>query len=210
MSAPGLIASAQAHALLKEVQQQTRDECEALTAAAQAASQKHLAEARGAARRLVSEAIAGLRREGAYRLMRARAQAETQARKRRQHRAGEIVARGRPLLEAALAARWQDAAARAGWTAAAATIARTAIPAGPWRIAHPADWPEAEREALRRAFDDAVQFEADDVLSAGLRIHAGGATLDATVQGLLADRDAAMALLLAELDAAEPDDGGGP
>ena len=46
---------------------------------------------------------------------------------------------------------------------------------------------------------DAVTFVANSELAAGIKISAGQATLDATPPGLLADRSAVAALLLAEI-----------
>ncbi len=66
---------------------------------------------------------------------------------------------------------------------------------------HGGDWPEAERQTLaaRLQRDNATQlaFEVDASIDAGLRVVSGGNRLDATLAGLLADRDEIGARLLA-------------
>ncbi len=95
---------------------------------------------------------------------------------------------------------------RAGMDRRRARAARaTGCAPAAWIVEHPADWSADGAAAIshvaRRRRDGAVTFVADRELTAGLRIKAEQATLDATPQGLLADRSAIAALLLAEIGA---------
>jgi len=158
----------------------------------------------------VHEAIGELRREGARRHARAKAQVETQARQRAQQHAVEVIRRAWPLLGDALVARWRDPAARLAWADGVARCARDRLRTGTWTVEHPADWSADERQNFRMSLgvgDDAVTFTADGDIAAGIRIRAAEATLDSTPQGLLVDRLAVAALLLAEI---APTDDRGP
>jgi hypothetical protein len=202
LSAANLIPTAQSAALLQEIEQQTRDECKALVTAAERQAHVLVAQAHAAARRRVHEAIGELRREGARRLARAKAQVETQTRQRAQQRAVEVIERAWPLLADALLARWREPAARLAWADGVARCARERLRTGSWTVEHPADWSADEQRNLRTSLgagDDAVTFAADRNIAAGIRIRAAEATLDATLQGLLVDRPGVAARLLAEL-----------
>jgi hypothetical protein len=210
LNSANLVSTAQSAALLQEIEQQTSDECKAQVAAAEQQAQALIAQAHAAARRRVHEAIVELRREGARRLARAKAQVETQARQRAQQHAVAVIGRAWPLLADALVARWRDPAARQAWADGVARCARdrlrTGTRTGTWTVEHPADWSADEQRNFRIALgagDDAITFTADGDIAAGIRIRAAEATLDATPQGLLVDRQAVAALLLAEIAATD-------
>ena len=81
--------------------------------------------------------------------------------------------------------------------------ARLRLPAGRWRIAHAADWPDDERARLvRDAAPDAIaSCEADPGIAAGLKVVSGGIVLDGTLLGLLIDRSDFETRLLRRLEA---------
>jgi len=204
-----LIPAAQSDALLQEIEQQTREECSTLVTAAEREAHAIVAQARTTARKRMHEAIEGLRREGGRRLARANAQVETEARQRAQRSAVDVIVRAWPLLVDALATRWSDPAGRLAWIGAAARHARDRLRADTWIVEHPIDWNAEDQRSLGLSLgprDVAVSFVADHNLNAGLRIKAAEATLDASVQGLLADRSDIAGMLLAEIDAGSIDD----
>jgi hypothetical protein len=199
-----LIPAAQSDALLQEIERQTHEECLALAASAEREARALVSDARAAARKRMHDAIEELRREGARRLARAEAQRDTEARLSAQQSAVAVIARAWPLLVDALVARWHDPVGQTAWAEATARHARDRLRVDTWVVEHPIDWSaDAQRRfgELLDGRDGAVRFEADRNLSAGLRIKAAGATLDATAQGLLADRPAVAGMLLAEIDA---------
>ena len=94
------------------------------------------------------------------------------------------------------------------WTDGVARCGRDQLNAAGWIVEHPADWSEDEKRNFRNshgAGGNAVTFVANSELTAGIKISAGEATLDATPPGLLADRSAVAALLLAEIGQATID-----
>jgi F0F1-type ATP synthase membrane subunit b/b' len=199
-----LLPLAQSEALLREIEQQTKDEMRTIADTAEREARAIIAQAHATARRQMHGAIEELRREGERRLAQARAQLETEARVRAQQRAVEAIRQAWPLLVEALAARWQDAAARRKWTDGVAREARDRLKAATWTVEHDAGWGADEqrqfREALGAGANLEISFAIDPELDAGLRVRADQATLDASPQGLLADNSTIAALLLYEID----------
>jgi F0F1-type ATP synthase membrane subunit b/b' len=202
-SEPSLIAPLQADALTHEIERQLQDERNALIAAAQDEARGAIADARANARKRLHQAIGELRREGERRLTRAKAELETAARARQQQQASHALKAAWPLLRDALAARWHDSAARKLWTDSVAELCARRLRRGDWTVEHPADWTAQEQTGFAAAFADSgnikLTFAAAPDLTAGLRIKADQAVLDASVAGLTHDGRAIAAMLLDEL-----------
>lgn len=143
---------------------------------------------------------------------RARVQARIQAveaervtRERRQQARSSagILEQAWPLLQVGLRRRWQDAEGRRRWVARCVQQALGALPAGAWTLRHAPGWPAAEQQAIReeltRALGVEPQLRSDSGIEAGLIIDSGGACLDGSLHGLLADRQRLEARLLALL-----------
>lgn len=121
-----------------------------------------------------------------------------------------LLAQAWPRLRALLLARWRDPAGREIWVAGALDQARTSLPPGPWTVRHAPDWalPEAAGPSLAlmagpKGEGRALRFLADPGIAAGLIVEGGAAVLDASLDGLLADRQRLEARLLALLAARE-------
>ena len=200
MSPAGLIPALQSDALVREIERQLAEENRAIIEGAQRGAQNILAQARASARGQLHHAIEKLREEGERRLMRAKAQLETEARGRAQQQAAQAVRDALPLLREALDRRWREPESRQQWTAAVARLCADRLLPGAWRIEHPRDWSAAEQKQFAAATGNGAQatFDAGDIV-AGLRISADQAVLDATPQGLLADTTTIAALLLDEI-----------
>lgn len=200
-----LIPSLQSNALVREIEHQLKTENEAIAAAAQRDAHEITAQARAAARRQMHAAIVALRKVGALRLTRAKAQLDTASRARAQHRAADVVHAALPLLGEALAARWRDPNARRTWTDAVAALCADRLRRGAWLVEHPADWSAQEQQQFIAAIDGGgangsdVSFQAKTDVGSGLRVKADQAVLDATPHGLLADQTAIAALLLDQI-----------
>jgi hypothetical protein len=200
LTASSLISAAQSDALLREIDRQVRDESRVVSEAAEREALGLVAQGRVTARQHLHDAIAELRREGALRLARARAQLETELRARAQRRAERAIDEAWPLLDEALAARWRDQGSRKTWTGAVARVAKSRLRTGSWVVEHPDDWSDADQQeflALLGPPDGIeVAFKTSKEMRAGLLIAADRAILDATPGGLLADQRAVAALLL--------------
>jgi len=204
MSQASLIPSLQFDALAREVERQLKNETSGMIAAAESDARVIIAQARTDARRRAHEAIQELRREGADRLAGAKVKLETELRARAQRQAAQAVSDGFPMLREELDARWRDQQSRRQWTDAVARLCPLRLRPGAWCVEHPADWSEPEQRNFMAAIGERdgvhISFKADGEIKSGLRIKADQAVLDATPQGLLADRRTIAALILDKIE----------
>lgn len=192
-------------ALLAVVEEFRRRRCAELLEPADAQARAIVRNALAEARRRVRTAIAEERQRIAAEIAAAQARLATQRRLAAQRRAMQLLGKAWDGLRAALAARWRAPATRARWVDAYLARATRALPAGAWTIRCAPDWPAPEREAaLRRLAERGlrdVRIEPDAAIAAGFRVHAGHNVLDATLDGLLADRAAIEGQLLERMGA---------
>ena len=155
--------------------------------------------ARREARRLLHAASGTKRARVRERCREALAGVDAERRRREFEVDRGVVEEALAALPEALERRWRDAAARRAWCAAALAIAAARLVARDWRIALAAGADDAERAQLLAAA--AAHGARAEVVAgaarAGLTITAGPSAVDATVAGLLADRDEIAARLLA-------------
>ncbi len=194
--------SEQEQALLAVVEAYRSAECERLRTEAEKEAAGLLLEARREARRRVHRAAQRERERAAVRIRTARAELDTRRREHQQRLGWALLEVALGQLEQALLERWGQADTRRLWIEVALEWALARLPAGPWTVRHPPGWPEAERTAFHRALasksrDRGVGFQPDEAVRAGLIISSDRTSLDASVQGLFADRQAIEAELLA-------------
>ncbi len=147
------------------------------------------------------------REHGFRALISAEAQLQTQQRQLRQQDDMALLQRVWQKLEQTLSARWRDAEQRGLWIDQVATEAFRVLPPAPWRVEHAADLPADEQQTLAATIQQrtghAPQFIPTEDIVAGLRINVDSAMLDGTLQGLLVNRSAIEALLLAHCHRAQ-------
>jgi hypothetical protein len=172
--------------------------------AARAEARAVVAQAFRLARSRVHEAIAEERRRYAGAVAAAEAHLHTRQRLAHQRREAAMLVEGWRRLPAALAAAWRDPGGRQRWAETHLGRAVAALPRAGWQVEHAPGWPEDERKAaaawLAARGGPDVAFAADAALAAGFRVRAGHNTLDATLEGLLADRKAIEGRLLHHLE----------
>ena len=129
------------------------------------------------------------------------AQQQTHLRQLRQSDDEALLDTARVALQAALLQHWQQLSSRQLWCEELVNAAVTTLDGKVWTVEHPADWPMSEHDALRERINSlcgkAPRFQANTDISAGLRICAEGTCMDATLEGLLHDRERIDAELLA-------------
>jgi len=164
-----------------------------------------LRSARAEGRRRVRTTIGEARQRLAAEVGAAQARLATERRLTEQQRAVLLLEQAWSALYDALRQRWQDASARRVWCDAHLARALEALPHECWRIECAADWPAKEREAFAKRLGEAgitdVQWQPRTDIVGGLRIRAGNNRVDATIDGLLADRAGLEGRLLDELQA---------
>ncbi|PKM45877.1 MAG: hypothetical protein CVV05_06380 [Gammaproteobacteria bacterium HGW-Gammaproteobacteria-1] len=203
MSEVHSVLDAQVETLLELVERHRSERCTQLLEQAQERRHTLLAQTYGEARTRMHEAIVTERRRGNEKLDATRAQLQTRARQQQHRTALLLLQQGWELLGQSVLQRWKTAAQRRLWVCNLLHQALQRLPRCAWVIEHPPGWDSAEcseqLEVIRRHCGVEPQLRTDDQLHAGLRVCADGACLDGTLEGLLADRDAIEAQLLAQL-----------
>jgi hypothetical protein len=203
MSDPHSVLDAQVETLLALVERHRSERCAEILAQAEAKRHTLLSEAYSEAHARMREAIVMERRRGQEKLDATRAQLATHARQQQHRIALLLLQHGWEMLGQAVLQRWKSAPQRRLWVCALLRQALHLLPRCSWVIEHPPGWDPAEcaelQETLRSHCGSTPQLRSNDQFDAGLRICAEGACLDGTLEGLLADREAIEAQLLAQL-----------
>lgn len=194
---------AQVEHLLGVVHRHRDERCAKLRDLARAQAKSLLQKAHEQARAHMHQHIVNMRETYRQRIAAARARNDTLLRLRQQHASQAMLDNARQPLREALRRRWQNESARNLWIGALLNVAARTLLAHDWRIEHPPDWPQAERDELRRRLlplgVTAPDFVAWDDIEAGLRIVADCTVIDATLIGLLQHKTAIEARLMAGL-----------
>lgn len=189
---------AQEQALLELIAGDRDARCEEILGGARQQAAELLRRAHAEARERVRKALREARERAGERVAAAIARRQTRERLAQQGSASDFLAQALELLPAALQARWQQPPARLGWVRQALLQAQRLLPAGDWRIDHAPGLEAADIAQLAAAElpPSPPHFQPDPELLAGLRIHGNGNCIDASLAGLLADRDSLAARLL--------------
>ncbi len=187
--------------LLDVVIQHRDEKCAAIRLKAETEARALLRTAWREARQRMHSENAETRRRVEHALASHEAQQQTRARQQRQADDAILLVAARAALQAALLQRWQQPASRQQWCEALVNAAVTTLDGKEWTVEHPADWPVSEHDALLQHITSlcgkAPRLQAQADISAGLRICADGTCMDATINGLLHDRERIDAELLA-------------
>ena len=187
--------------LLRLVEEYRDDECrrtidQARAEAAELVRQTYRKERAHLHQRVVDE-----RGRARARIQAARAERETRERNQADLANTRLLIRAWPNLRAALLQRWSVAETRRQWVSHYLDYGVEVLPKGRWVIRHAPEWGETERSGpaatLQRAVGHRPAFHADRDIEAGLIAECAGAVLDASLDGLLADRTRLEARLLA-------------
>ena len=204
MSDPGSILDAQVSALEQVVEASSEARCKELLEEARRNAAETVKRAHRENRARMRATIEEQRKRMEETLAATRARIATRERQRRQQADKERLRMAWSRLEEILLARWQDANYRGRWIQAVLDEALVRLPGDSWRIEHPAGFDPAELSSMiaqisNRCGGEAPTFGSHESVHAGLRIVAGGARVDGTVDGLLTDRGRVEAELLALL-----------
>ena len=203
-------------ALLALVEDFRSRRCAELLDPARSQARALLRNARAAGRQRVHTTIAEARQRLAGEVGAAQARLATERRLVLQRRAVLVLQQAWAALREALRARWLDPAARKHWLDAHLVRALRALPrerrsaaaealtpqredspqggggGGTWQVEYAAGWPEDERAALAARMAAAgvtnATWQAREDIDGGVRIRAGNNVVDATIDGLIADR----------------------
>jgi hypothetical protein len=204
MSSPVLNSAldTQAEALLQQVTDDRDRRCAALRAAAESQALKIVRAARAEARNNVRKAVSQERTRMDLGMRQATARADIEARRRERQKSAELLEQMWAAIAGVLERRWREPALRRAWIDAVMGQAGALLPGRAWLIEGGSDWPEQERAELadraRKRGAGRVEYSFHAAMPAGLKIRADSVLVDATVAGLLVQRDAIEAAFLAE------------
>lgn len=180
-------------ALLAVVDDHRRKRCAALLEPAQEQAHNQLIAALDDAHRRVRTALAEERARLKSEVGAVEAALATERRLVAQRQAVHTLQRGWRLLREFLLERWLDPLQRQRWVTSQLERAADAL-AGrgdTWQVAYDTHWTDSERAAVQQAFSQRgvnLQCEPRETLVAGLVVTCGHNVLDASLDGLLADR----------------------
>jgi vacuolar-type H+-ATPase subunit E/Vma4 len=202
----------QVEALLQSVTRDSEQRCTALRVAADSQARQITAAARGEALANVRTAIAQERSRIEQELRQAEASAELEARRHEQRQSQALLTDMWAAIAGVLQTRWRNPMQRRAWLDAALAEAGALLAGRDWSIEHGAGLPDRERGELellaRQHGSGAVEWRLDASAHAGVRIRAERVCIDATVPGLLVQRDEVESWFLAAYLA--PDTTSGP
>lgn len=208
---PRGVLDIQAAALLERVTSDREQRCAALKKSAALKARQIVAAARTEALANLRKAIVEERARIEQGLRQAAARAEIEARNCEQ-RESQLLLQGMWLdIAAVIERRWSNPVQRQAWIEGAVALAGMLLAGRPWRIESGPSLTESERVKWTNAALDkgsgAVEWELSSSTHAGLSIRSDQVCIDATVPGLLVQRDAIESAFLAEyqqLDATRP------
>jgi hypothetical protein len=190
--------------LLAVVERNRDARCTALLEDARSQARQLITTAWQDARARLHNRILATREQARQHLGAAEAREHTRLRLARHDADRALLARAWEPLGEELRHRWQQDSGRQPWIDGLVGQAADALTETNWRIEHPPDWPESERNELqaRLAAEPGLvpEFRADPEITAGLRIRAATTCVDGTVEGLLRGRTRIEALILATLN----------
>ncbi len=200
-------------ALLRLIEQYRDQACRQLRDAARARASELIRRAYAKARVTLHQRVLAERSRAQGIIQVAEAERATRLRRRGEQRDAAVIDAAWPRLREAMLARWSAAETRRIWVDTHLTQALALLPPGQWRVRHAVDWPLDERaEATARI--EVVSgrppvLSADPQIPAGLILASARAVLDASLDGLLRDRERIEARLLALWHAPDADDSRG-
>ncbi|HWS28344.1 MAG TPA: hypothetical protein VN259_17420 [Xanthomonadales bacterium] len=196
--------SVQEQGLLELIAADRERRCSDILGNARCQAADLLRQAHQQARERVRLVQSDARERAQQRVAGASAQRQTRERLAQQSAAAEFLKQALERLPAALERRWQQAQARTSWVRMALQQAHQNLPAGAWRIEHAAGLQAQECEAIatEQGPGPALSLQLNGQLIAGLRIFGNGNCIDASLPGLLSDRENLAAALLQAWEAA--------
>lgn len=204
MNRPGSILDAQVNALEEVVETSREARCRQLLEDARRSVKETIKRAHQENRARMRAAIEEQRKRMEEALSATRARLATRARQRRQQADTERLTVAWSRLSEMLLERWQDSDCRRRWVLGLIEAALAHLPGDPWRIEHPRGFDPSELASMNESIaehcgGEPPDFAIHESIHAGLRIVAGGACVDGSVEGLLIDRNRVEAELLAAL-----------
>ncbi|MGK7909347.1 MAG: hypothetical protein AB4040_19225 [Synechococcus sp.] len=202
MNASSSIVHTQVERLLDVVQRYQQQQCDKIVTRATAEAEQMIHQTYRDVRLRLHQEILDSRDRLQGKISASKAKSHT-LRKKYQHEADRrYLDRAWDLLKVKLIERWQNKEYRQRWVQKHLVEALRLLIGPEWLVEHPHSWTVDEQQhfihQVRDKCEVVVNFSASPDIVAGVRICANGATIDGTLQGLLADRSRIESELLAQ------------
>jgi vacuolar-type H+-ATPase subunit E/Vma4 len=197
---PGVL-DLQVESLIDTLGARQRSRCKEIEQDAERRARQMLDDNRRKLRKRLHQAVDDERQQRNAALRDAERRIETAARSRTQERYGDFLEEAWPHLVDELRRRWIDPEHRRAWCEMLIAEAQDKIAPESWTVEVPESWSSDDERWMERAFQSRglpyPTCSKDSDIGEGLRIRRDDACLDATLDGLLANRRAVKARLLA-------------
>ena len=202
MNSSSSIVHAQVERLLDVVHAYQQQQCDKIVTQANKEAKQIIDRAYREARLRLHQEILESRDRMQGEILAANAKSHT-LRKKYQHEADRrYLDRAWDLLKAKLLERWHNKEQRQRWVQKHLVEALRLLLGTEWLVEHPNSWTVHEQQQFytqaRQKCEVVVNFAESPDIAAGIRICANGATIDGSLQGLLADRSRIESELLAQ------------
>ena len=186
------IVEAQLQRLLEIIESYQNEACTKLLNETQAEAGDTKRQAFRAARIRVKQDIETSRQSIEQAMKTAKAAVETVEKQRQYVAIHDYLEESWRQLGDLLRQRWETPETRGRWLDGAVSKALHVLPSSVWQIEHPENWSEEERHAVAAKISansvPAPDFAVNKELTIGIRLLANGAIVDASIDGIMADR----------------------
>ena len=192
------VLGAQAQAMIGQLRRYESDQVGEILDRGHASAREVVKQAHAQARTSVHRAVERERQRRRQDELKTRARHETHTRLQIQLRVGQLLAMGWEQLPEVLVERWNNPQTRRRWWTSALEEAGQRLLESSLLVEHAAGLSTAELTEMRALCPGReLSFTEIEALPAGLRVRGAGASLDATIDSLLADQPRIESLLLA-------------
>lgn len=213
MSTPGSLQSDERDTidhLLEVIESNRKKRCDEQYKQARAQAREIVGKAYARGRIRLGRHVSELRQKYRVQTSFAHARNQTLMRQQHQHADRSILDIAWPMLHEAMQDLWDMPETRKAWLDGAVNSAVSRLSGKHWLVEHPPDLDKDERTALKQGAGipaaTRIRFSVCRDIEAGIRIRVGDTVVDATLTGLLHDRQAVEGRLIAMIRHAMPDD----
>lgn len=213
MSTPGGLQSEERDTidhLLEVIESNRKKRCDEQYEKARAQASEIVGKAYARGRIRLGRHVSELRQKYRVQTSFAHARNQTLMRQQHQHADRSILDIAWPMLHEAMQDLWDMPETRKAWLDAAVNSAVCRLPGKHWLVEHPPDMEKGERTALKQGARipaaTRIRFSVRQDIEAGVRILVDDTVVDATLSGLLHDRQSIEGRLITMIRNAMPDD----
>jgi vacuolar-type H+-ATPase subunit E/Vma4 len=189
--------------LLGVVVENREKRCQQIREKAQQQAREITRQAHARSRARMHSHVNELREKYRNRIASANARNQTLLRQQHQKEDRAMLDVAWPMLRDAMTALWNGTESRHAWLQAAIAIATSRLRGHDWHIEHPPGLSEADQKLITRTLAHSKskhpKLAAVDDIEVGIRIKIKGTVVDATLEGLLSQRKAIEANMLARI-----------